>query len=94
MSELNKTNVSRTTFVIGLIFAIVVSSLISAVLIMQLPILQGLKGEKGDQGPQGLQEQPRLQDVPGEPGAPEEPWLFGCLGVDNCNPKYSDVTVD
>ncbi|MDH5374502.1 MAG: PA14 domain-containing protein [Candidatus Bathyarchaeota archaeon] len=45
--------ISRTTFVVGLIIAILVSSLISIFVTMQWA--RGPKGDKGDKGDQGLQ---------------------------------------
>jgi hypothetical protein len=61
MSEM-KTGISKTMFVVGLIVAIVASSLIASVVSMQFT--KGLKGDKGDigatgttgaTGPQGIQ---------------------------------------
>jgi len=53
--------ISKTTFVVGIIVAILASSLISTIVSMQFGLVQGPKGEKGDtgdtgsQGPQGIQ---------------------------------------
>ncbi len=57
--------ISTTTFVIGIVIAILVSGLISAVISMQVPVgpqgpqgIQGIKGDKGDTGPMGLSSYP------------------------------------
>jgi hypothetical protein len=55
MSEV-KTGISKTMFVIGLIVAIVVSSLIASVVSMQYA--KGSKGDKGDTGATGPQGPP------------------------------------
>jgi len=47
--------ISKTTFVIGLVIAILASSLVSTVVTMQFGIIQGPKGEKGDKGDTGQQ---------------------------------------
>ena len=63
MSE-GKMGISKTMFIIGLIVAILASSLISVMASMQWALIKGPKGDKGDkgdtgatgsQGPQGLQ---------------------------------------
>jgi len=64
MTEVKSIGISKTMFVVGIIAAILASSLISAVIVTQLPTTNGLKGDKGDKGdsgatgatgPQGLQ---------------------------------------
>lgn len=47
------TGISRTTFIAGLIIAILASSLISTLIAMQIPGKQGPEGDPGEQGPQG-----------------------------------------
>ena len=47
--------ISTTTFIVGLVVAILASSLISTVATTQLGLIQGPKGDKGDMGPQGEQ---------------------------------------
>lgn len=63
MSE-EKTGISKTMFIVGLIIAILAASLISVMAAMQWALIKGPKGDKGDkgdtgatgsQGPQGLQ---------------------------------------
>lgn len=49
----SKTGISKTVFAVGLIAAILASSLISVVAMTQLSITSGLKGEKGDKGDTG-----------------------------------------
>jgi len=48
-------SISKTTFIVGLIIAILASSIISTVVSMQWALIQGPKGDKGDTGPQGEQ---------------------------------------
>jgi len=64
MTERKNLGISKTTFIVGLIVAIVASSLISVLASTQLSLVKGPKGDKGDkgdtgatgsQGPQGLQ---------------------------------------
>ena len=56
------TGISRTTFIVGLIIAILASSFISTLVAMQWAVIQG---PKGDPGLQGLQEE---QGPPGPKG--------------------------
>jgi hypothetical protein len=77
MTEVKSIGISKTMFVVGIIAAILASSLISAVIVTQLPTTNGLKGDKGDKGdsgatgatgatgPQGPQ---GLQGIQGEKG--------------------------
>ena len=71
----NPTGVSRTTFIVGLIIAIVASSLISTVVSMQWALIQGPKGDKGDTGLQGAQGEQGPQGATGPQGpqGPEGP---------------------
>lgn len=59
------TGISTTTFIAGLIIAILASSLISALISMQIPGEQGPQGLTGPQGEQGLQGIPGPQGSPG-----------------------------
>jgi multidrug efflux pump subunit AcrB len=49
MSE-GKTGISKTTFIVGIIVAILASSLISVLATTQLALMTGPKGDKGDKG--------------------------------------------
>lgn len=60
-----KMGISKTTFIVGLIIAILASSLISVVIVTQLPTVKGPKGDKGDKGDTGPQ---GLQGEKGDPG--------------------------
>jgi hypothetical protein len=53
MTEAKGVGISRTMFIVGLIAAILASSLISAVIVTQLPTAKGPKGDKGDKGDTG-----------------------------------------
>lgn len=53
MTETKSTGISKTMFIVGLIAAILVSSLVSAVMVTQLPTTKGPKGDKGDTGDTG-----------------------------------------
>jgi len=80
-----KMGISKTMFIVGLIAAILASSLISAVIVTQLPTIMGPKGDKGDKGdtgdtgatgatgPQGSQ---GLQGIQGEKGEPGDETVF------------------
>ena len=48
-----KAGISKTIFVVGIIAAILASSLISVIAVTQLSATLGLKGEKGDKGDTG-----------------------------------------
>lgn len=45
--------ISKTTFIVGLIIAIVASSLVSVLATTQLALIKGPKGDKGDKGDKG-----------------------------------------
>lgn len=66
MTEVEKKGISKTAFIVGLIIAILVSSLISISVTMQWA--RGPKGDQGDLGPQGLQGQQGEQGLQGESG--------------------------
>jgi len=53
MTKVEKKGISQTAFIVGLIIAILASSLISTVMSMQWALIQGPKGDQGDTGPQG-----------------------------------------
>lgn len=72
MSGKNISGISKTTFVVGLIVAIVASSLISTLVAIQWAVVQGPKGDKGDTGAQGPQGEQGIQGIQGIQG-PEGP---------------------
>lgn len=51
--EKKPAGISRNTFILGLLIAIIASVLISTILVAQLVAVQGLKGDKGDTGSPG-----------------------------------------
>jgi len=53
MTEGKNLGISKTTFIVGLIIAIVASSLISVLATTQLALIKGPKGDKGDNGNTG-----------------------------------------
>jgi hypothetical protein len=53
MTEAKSVGISKTMFIIGLIIAILASSLISVLATTQLQMLKGAKGDKGDKGDAG-----------------------------------------
>ncbi len=63
------TGISTTIFIVGLVAAILASSLISTVATTQLGLVQGPKGDTGPQGPQGSQG----EQGPQGPQGPEGP---------------------
>lgn len=79
--------ISRTTFIVGLVIAILASTLISTLVSMQWALIQGPKGDKGDtgqqgpqgeQGPQGLQGPVGPKGDKGDPGG-VEPYITASL---------------
>ena len=53
--EEKSVGISKNMFIIGLLIAIVASTLVSTIVVTQLLTVQGPKGDKGDTGSQGLQ---------------------------------------
>jgi hypothetical protein len=75
--------ISQTTFLLGIIAAVLVSSIIAPVMGNQLGILQGPPGEQGDPGPLGLQGEqgpPGPQGEQGPQGLQGEPGVQGPQG--------------
>jgi hypothetical protein len=70
MTEVKNMGISKTMFVIGLIVAILASSIISAIIVTQLPRAIGLKGDKGDKGDTGATGATGSQGEKGEKGEP------------------------
>jgi hypothetical protein len=71
------TGISQSTFLLGIIIAILASSIIAPVVGNQLGIVQGPQGEPGPMGPPG---EPGPQGAPGPEGEP------GPMGI--LNPNY------
>lgn len=91
MTEVEKKGISKTTFIVGLIVAIVVSSLISTVVSMQWALIQGPKGDKGDTGPQGEQ---GPQGIQGEKGDKGDTGATGATGPQGPAGQDANVEVD
>ncbi len=53
MTEAKSMGISKTMFIVGLIAAVLASSLISLVEVTQMPFMKGPKGDKGDTGATG-----------------------------------------
>ncbi len=77
MNELKSAGVPKTIFVVGLIAAILASSLIAAVVVKQFSPTNGLNGDKGDkgdtgatgqQGPTGATGPQGIQGIKGDKG--------------------------
>ena len=64
-----KTGISTTTFIVGIIAAILASSIISVVAVSQLSTTLGLKGEKGNDGATGTTGATGATGAPGATGA-------------------------
>jgi hypothetical protein len=78
-----KTGISKTMFVLGLILAILASSLITVAIVTQLPAAKGPKGDTGETGPQGLR---------GESGISSLPFARVDVGADGTSSaQYGDV---
>ena len=86
--------VSRRTFLIGLILAILASSLISTVVSIQFGLIQGSKGDQGDPGPQGIQGLQGTQGVPGEQGPEGSQGPSGVFTVENMSGWISAPAYD
>ena len=81
--------VSRNTFLIGLVVAILASSLLSTVISSQLTV--GPQGSKGDQGVQGLQ---GVQGTQGEVGPQGDEGLAGSKGdTGDAGPQGEDGSI-
>jgi hypothetical protein len=85
------TGISTTTFIVGLVVAILASSMLSTVITTQLAIgPQGPKGEKGDTGPQGSTGAIGPQ---GEPGIGFDPVGLVSIPASAFVPKYNTDNV-
>lgn len=73
--------ISRRTFIVGLIIAILASSLISTLVSTQWAMIQGLKGDKGDTGQQGPQGETGPQGPEGPQGPQGEQGPQGPMGL-------------
>lgn len=84
--------ISQTTFLLGIVVAVLASSIVAPVVGSQLGILQGSPGEQGEPGlpgsqgvqgeqgpigPEGLQGEPGPQGLQGEPGVQGEQGPIG-----------------
>jgi hypothetical protein len=68
MTETKSAGISKTMFMIGLIIAILASSLISVFAAMQWALIKGPKGDKGDKGDTGATGSQGLQGIQGPKG--------------------------
>jgi hypothetical protein len=84
-----KIGISKTTFMVGIIIAILVSNLISVFAVAQFALIKGPKGDKGDIGPMGPQGPPGPQ---GEPGPSRIP--FASANAYWCDGTSSTQWVD
>lgn len=74
MSErVSSIGISKTVFIVGIIIAILASSLISTIVVMQGKSILGLESEKGEQGPQGPQGETGPQGIQGPKGDKGDP---------------------
>jgi len=82
----NLAGISRTTFIVGLVIAILVSISISTLVTTQTDLAKGPKGDPGPQGlqgvagPQGTQGPQGIQGPEGSQGSPGETGLQGPQG--------------
>jgi len=84
--------ISQTTFLLGIIAAVLASSIIAPVVGNQLGLVQGPPGEQGERGPQGLQGEQGTQGLQGErgpPGPQGEPGPRGLQG--DPGPPYPSI---
>ena len=82
MKNTDKKALTKGTFVVGLIIAILVASAISVGVSMQLPLgIEGLKGDKGDIGPEGPQGAPGATGPAGAAGSAGSAGATGATGA-------------
>ena len=77
---MSEVGISKTMFAVGLVIAVLVSSVLSTVVSMQWVMIQGPKGDKGDAGSQGEQGLTGLQGIQGIQGVQGEQGLNGSQG--------------
>jgi hypothetical protein len=78
--------ISQTTFLLGIVAAVLAASIIAPVLGNQLGLVQGPPGEQGERGPQGLQGEQGERGLQGLQGPPGIPGL-------SVGPQYASVNV-
>jgi len=79
MSQTSAVGISKTTFMAGLILAVLASSAISTAVSMQWAM--GPRGDKGDQGDTGLQGSQGIQGLPGINGSQGIQGPQGLMGI-------------
>jgi S1-C subfamily serine protease len=84
MTEIKSVGISKGMFIVGLVAAILASSLISAVIVTQLPMAKGPKGEQGSKGDTG---------VTGPQGATGPQGRQGLQGPAGLPGNYQNITV-
>ena len=87
MTEVKSVGISKTVFIVGLIAAILASSLISAVIVTQLPTIMGPKGDKGDKGDTGD------TGATGATGATGSQGPQGLQGIMGPPGNYENITI-
>ena len=90
---MQKPALTKGTFVVGLVIAILVSSAISAGISTQFTMgTQGLKGDMGDTGPQGPQGAMGPQGLQGPPGPYLPDYDSGWVDITDKSGQYFNVT--
>jgi S1-C subfamily serine protease len=90
MTEVKSVGISKTVFIVGLIAAILASSLISAVIVTQLPTIMGPKGDKGDKGDTGDTGATGPTGATGATGSQGPQGLQGIMGPPG---NYENITI-
>lgn len=88
MTEVRNLGISKTTFIVGIIAAIMASSLISAAIVTQLPLAKGAKGDKGDTGDAGAIGLQGIQGIQGIQGPKGDTGAAGATYVVNTDGSY------
>jgi hypothetical protein len=88
--------ISQTTFLLGIVAAVLASSIIAPVVGNQLGLVSGPQGEQGEQGLQGLQGEPGSPGPQGETGPQGYQGLQGDPGPPGVSigPQYASVNID
>src|SRR5512136_3030779 len=76
MDDTEDVGISKRMFIAGLLVAILASTLISAVVVTQLPFLKGPKGDKGDPGNTGQTGSTGATGATGPQGPGGPPTIF------------------
>ena len=81
MTDVKSVGISKTMFIVGIVTALLASSLISVVAVTQMPFIKGPKGDKGDKGDTGATGATGPQGIQGSQGATGSQGPQGLQGI-------------